>query len=100
MIAVELTASDEVFIAGSADLTSAPALEQLEKQLRNRHNVVINVAKLEFADTTFLRFLVRLRSRAREKRRPTMVKLVGVGKHFERVLQITGLSKVFSYETA
>jgi anti-anti-sigma factor len=98
MIAVELTTSDEVCIAGSADLTSAPALEQLEKQLRNRKNIVINVEKLEFADTTFLRFLIRLRKLPREKRRPT-IKLVGVGKHLERVLQITGLSKVFVYET-
>jgi anti-anti-sigma factor len=97
MIAVQLTTSDEVYIAGSADLTSAPALEQLEKQLRDRSNIIINVAKLEFADTTFLRFLIRLRTRAREQGHIN-VKLIGVGKHLQRVLEITGLSKLFSYE--
>ena len=98
MIAVELTTGDEVSITGSADLTSAPALEQLEKKLRDRKNIIINVAKLEFADTTFLRFLIRLRTHARE-RGHINVKLVGVGKPLQRVLEITGLSKLFKYDT-
>lgn len=90
--------NDEVRIAGAADLTSAPALEQLEKLLRDRNNIVLDVAKLEFADTTFLRFLIRLRGRARDRGHAN-VKLVGVGKHLQRILEITGLSMLFKYET-
>jgi anti-anti-sigma factor len=98
MIAVQLTASDEVCIAGAADLTFAQALEQLEKQLHNRTNIILNVAKLEFADTTFLRFLLRVRAKARE-RQPSTVTLVDVSKHLLRVLEIAGLSNLFIYET-
>jgi anti-anti-sigma factor len=98
MIAVQLTASDEVCITGSADFTSAPALEQLEKHLRIRSHIVLNVAKLEFVDTTFLRFLIRLRAPA-SGRHPATVKLVGVGEPLQRALQVTGLRTLFKYDT-
>ena len=98
MIAVQLTTSDVVNITGNADLTSAPALAELEKHLRKRSNIVLDVAKLEYADTTFLRFLIRLRMRPRD-RGPVKVRLVGVRPNLRRILEITGLNKLVVYES-
>ena len=89
----------EVTMVGSADLAAASALERLEQQLRRQNEIVINVAGLEFADTTFLRFLLRLRSRANTSDHAN-VKLTGVTRRFQRLLEVTGLSRLFNYENA
>ena len=88
-----------VTMSGCADLVAAKELERLERQLRATSDIVINVAALEFADTTFLRFLIRLRSRA-HGRDHANVKLTGVTRRLQRILEVTGLSRLFSYETA
>ena len=87
----------EIRLAGYADLSSASVLASLESQLREETSIVLHVAELEFADTTFLRFLLRLRSLSGQSRSVT---LVGVTSRLMRILEVTGLSRIFPYEPA
>lgn len=81
---------------GCADLPSAAALASLEAQLRDDTDVVLNVSDMDFADTTFLRFLVRLRPFPHNENRRSIT-LVGVSPQLKRTLEITGLGRFFSY---
>jgi anti-anti-sigma factor len=81
----------EVRVAGTADLASAAALADLEANLRDYTFVALDVAELECADTTFLRFLLRLRSAPDRQ-----VKLVRVSRRLQRLLDVTGLSALFA----
>ncbi len=87
----------EVRIQGCADIASIPAIRKLEKELQGYTDFVFDVTALEFADSTFFRFLLRLRSRAHRAERRN-VRLVGVQRRLRRVLEITGLARVFAYE--
>ena len=86
-----------VRITGDIDLTSAPELATLEMELEGAAQVVLDVAGLDYSDTTFLRFLLRLRAHA-NKTEHAAVRLVGVRRNLQRVLDVTGLSRVFAYE--
>lgn len=98
MIAVQLTSIEEVTIAGCADLLADAALRRLERHLRGRSNIVFNLARLEYADTTFLRFLIRLQSRAHSEKQNINIKLIGVGPQLIRLLELAKLSEFFAYE--
>jgi anti-anti-sigma factor len=86
----------EVRVVGCADISSAASLAALEEHLRDDSEVVLNVAEMVFADTTFLRFLVRLRPFPYSKDRRSIT-LIGVSRQLKRVLEITGLGRFFSY---
>lgn len=85
-----------VRMIGCADISSARALASLEVELRDDSEVVLNVAAMEFSDTTFLRFLVRLRPFTHGENRRS-VTLVGVSAQLQRALEITGLGRYFGY---
>lgn len=86
-----------VRITGDVDLTSEPELATLERELESAALVVLDLAGLKHSDTTFLRFLIRLRAHANKTDHPA-VRLVGVGRNLQRVLDVTGLSRVFAHE--
>ena len=81
-----------ITVSGDVDLASAGALSLLERELHGQENIVFDVAGLEFFDSTFLRFLVRLKTHAAKEQSGT-VELVGVKPHLRRILAITGLDR-------
>ena len=83
-----------VTLAGDVDFTSADALSVLEKTLVDRENIVVDVEGLKYVDSSFLRFLIRVKEHA-DKEEPTTVELVGVKPKLRRALEVTGLSSMF-----
>jgi anti-anti-sigma factor len=84
-------------LSGDVDLTSSGILSLLEKKLHGREAIVFDVAGLEHVDSTFLRFLVRLKQHAAKGELAT-VTLIGVRPNLRRILEITGLARMFSLE--
>ena len=84
-------------LSGDADLASSGALSILETQLQGRENIVFDVTGLESVDSTFLRFLVRLKQHAAKEELAT-VELVGVKPNLRRILEVTGLARMFSLQ--
>lgn len=80
-----------IAISGDIDLSSADELFRLEERLFGRQSIVLDVTELKHVDSTFLRFLVKLKARDQS----TTVKLVGVKPQLRRILEITGLSRTF-----
>lgn len=78
-------------------MTCLPALTTLEHQLSPQPAVVVDVAKLGYADTNFLRFLIRLKKHE-NKSATQAVRLVRVGRRLRRLLEITGLRSLFAYD--
>ncbi len=91
------TGSCRVAISGDVDLTSAPALAELERALVPASSVVLDVADMEYADTSFLRFLLRLKEHENKTERAAIT-LVRVSRRLRRVLEITGLHRLFVCE--
>jgi len=85
-------------IHGDVDVTCMPALAELEKTLAPPCAVVVDVADLRYADTSFLRFLLRLKKH-QNKSKPGAIRLVRVNRRLRRLLEITGLARVFTYES-
>lgn len=84
-------------LSGDIDLRRLPELTRLEKQLSDRDVVVINVSDVTHVDTTFLRFLRRLKNQP-NKRDRSSIKLVGLSHKFRRLMELTGFSKIFEIE--
>jgi anti-anti-sigma factor len=82
-------------IAGEIDISCAPLLKRLERCLKGRDSVIVDVAGVRYADTTFLRFLLRLRQGGPNAASRRRVRLIGVTQNLRRVLEITGLVRVF-----
>jgi anti-anti-sigma factor len=88
-----------VRFCGDVDLTCAPALGDLAQELSQRPRVIVDVAKLEYADTTFLRFLLSLRRQENKSDREA-IRLTRVSRRLRRLLEITGLIRVFACDDA
>lgn len=84
-------------LSGDIDLASSGTLSLLEKKLHGRENIVFDVRGLQHVDTTFLRFLVRLREHAVNEEF-TAVELIGVKPNLRRILEITGLARMFAVQ--
>jgi anti-anti-sigma factor len=91
------TQSCVVSIVGRPGPTSVSALATLEGELTHGQGIVIDVAGLEGVDQAFLGFLLRLRRRA-DKTRRAPIRLVGVRPELQRVLDVTGLSRMIPCE--
>jgi anti-anti-sigma factor len=83
-------------LSGDIDVASAGALAQLEKKLAFRDKIVFDVTGLRHFDSTFLRFLVRLKEHVARDRAAT-IELVGVTPRLRRILHITGLARAFVF---
>jgi anti-anti-sigma factor len=81
------------YLSGSVDIASANDLAALEGVLKNYESLVFYVKDLNFADTTFLRFLMRLRQAQHHYSR--RVEIVDASPQLRRVLNITGMNRHF-----
>ncbi len=86
-----------VRMSGEIDLTCAAKLSRLEKSLKDPDCVVIDLSSAQYVDTTFLRFLMRLKRHSNKVDRAA-VKIVGVDRRMRRIFEITGLSRIFEVE--
>jgi anti-anti-sigma factor len=84
-----------VRLTGEVDLASAGEFATLEAHLSGRDRVIFDVSGLEYADSAFLKFLVRLRTHLNWDE-PSAIELVGVRPKLRRVLEVTGLNRQFS----
>lgn len=82
-------------ICGDVDVTCLTQLAELENELIEPAHVVLDVEDLRYADTSFLRFLLRLRTHENKHERGS-VRLVHVHRRLHRLLEITGLTRVFT----
>lgn len=89
----------QVKLCGEIDISSAGELSRMGEQLLEPERVIFDVSGLEYADTTFLRFLIHLRNHT-NKTQSGAVKLVGVSRRLRRILDVTGLSHLFALEPA
>jgi hypothetical protein len=81
----------EAWVAGCADIVSAPLLAELVAELRDYSSIVLNVSALGVADATFLGFLLRLRDQEHRT-----IRVIGARAHLKRLLDGTGLACLFS----
>jgi anti-anti-sigma regulatory factor len=81
----------EAWIAGCADLESAPRLAELAAELHSYRSVVLEVSALDVGDATFLRFLLGLREPGRRT-----VRVLGARAQLKRLFEATGLGGLFS----
>lgn len=84
-----------VHIKGDIDLVRAPELEKLANELASSSNVVLDVGDVQYVDTTFLRFLLRLRAQENKTSRES-IRLVGATRRLRRLLDVTGLTRSFA----
>ncbi len=92
-------AEPQVTMSGDIDITQASELSRLEKRLLEPEAVVIDVSKVDYVDTTFLRFLVNLKHHT-NKINKSSIKIVGVGPRLRRIFEVTGLMRQFDVEFA
>jgi anti-anti-sigma factor len=80
-----------LLVRGELDLAAASSLDaELERALRTESNrIVLDLAGLEFIDSTGLSVLVRAQQRAHDSGRE--LGLVNLGPQVERLLSLTGL---------
>ena len=86
-------------ISGDVDIFSEDALKQIERQLEASPNVVIDAENMRYVDTAFLRFLLRVRNHPNKGTRSS-VRIVHPTRQLRRVMEVTGLSRVFTLEHA
>ncbi len=84
-----------VAVAGELDLTTAPELLQALTRLVDEgcHRFVVDLARLEFCDSSGLSVLVRVRNRLDEL--SGEMTLAGPTAVVQRVLEVSGLAAVF-----
>ncbi len=84
-----------VHISGDVDYVRATELAQLENELADSSNVILDVGDVKYVDTTFLRFLLRLRTHANKSTRDS-VRLMRASRRLRRLLDVTGLTRTFA----
>lgn len=87
-----------VKMSGNIDMTCAPELSRLEKRLAEPGFVVFDISNVEYVDTTFLTFLVKLRHHANKADRSS-IKIVGANSRLRRIFEVTGLARLFQFES-
>jgi anti-sigma B factor antagonist len=85
-----------VRISGEVDISSETALERIEEEVAPASRVVIDASNLKYADTAFLRFLIRVSKQPNKGR--DSVRVVGATRQLRRVFEVTGLSTLFSVQ--
>jgi anti-sigma B factor antagonist len=86
-----------VSVSGELDLAAASSLEsELDRVLQSEvTRIVLDLAGLEFIDSTGLSVLVRAQQRAHESGRE--LGLVNPGQQVERLLSLTGLTERLTF---
>jgi len=82
-----------VMLAGEADLFGSSELRQgLADKLTGIDNIIFDLSGLEFADSYFLRLLIKLR---KQLGGVSSVKVNNARPNVRRIFEITGLDKLF-----
>jgi anti-anti-sigma factor len=81
-----------VALHGDIDISAEPQLKRLASATSSSAIMIVDVADLNFVDTTFLRFLLDLK---RQREQTGDVRLVHPSRRIRRLLEITGLVRVF-----
>jgi len=84
-----------IHISGDVDFNRAPELAQIEQELQDSSNVILDVGDVKYVDTTFLRFLLRLRTHSNKSTRES-VRLMRATRRLRRLLDVTGLTRTFA----
>ncbi len=80
-------------LAGEADLFGSSKLRQaIVKNMDGVSRIIFDLGELNFADSYFLRLLIRLRKRLGGV---SSVKVKNVRPNIKRIFEVTGLDKVF-----
>lgn len=83
-----------VSISGDVGLSDEAALKRIEASVRAAPQIAVDVGELKYADTTFLRFLLRLKSQPNKTARDA-IRLVRASRRLQRLLEVTGLLRAF-----
>jgi anti-sigma B factor antagonist len=83
-------------LSGSLDIATSPSLRAalLEAAEHGHHDIVVDLSRLEFVDSTGLGALIGAHKRATEK--SGSIRLVAIEGQILRLLRITGLLGVFA----
>ena len=84
---------------GSIDIADKAMLANIAQVAGPSDVIIIDVNGLNYADTTFLRFLIGLK-RGSTRRGIDAVRIVHAGKNVMRILQVTGLRSQFTFYDA
>lgn len=95
-ISCDFTRQDDTLIvkvSGEADLSGSSALRiSLMRRLGGVNNLIFDLGGLEFADSYFLRLLIKLRRRLGGV---SSVKVQNPNPNVRKIFEITGLDKLF-----
>lgn len=82
-------------LEGEVDVYTAPLLRQeiMDQVDGGTHHLLVNLAKVEYLDSTGLGILIGGVKRAKEQ--GGSLKLVGPSARITRIFEITGLNKIF-----
>jgi anti-anti-sigma factor len=98
-VTTELGAPSVVTVAGESDLDNIePLYTAVDAALAHHPHVVLDLAGVTFADSTFLTALVRARNDALEKE--GSVRLLAVSSTVQRLLYVTGAEALFPVVSA
>jgi len=97
-IRVSIDNDGAVVAEGDIDLAGGPVLDTAILRLENKNPVVIDLAAVEFIDSSGLRSLLAASRRAQE--RSTVVVLRNPSAGVKRLLSITGTTEQFQIEAA
>ncbi|WP_433888471.1 STAS domain-containing protein [Streptomyces sp. CA-111067] len=93
-VTVELGEPTVLTVAGESDLDSIGPLHQAVEQALDHHpQLVLDLAGVSFADSTFLRALLLARSAAAKQ--AGSVRLLAVSISVQRILDLTGVGEMF-----
>jgi anti-anti-sigma factor len=84
-------------ISGDVDISNEDALKRIERDVAESPNVVLDVKDLGYVDTTFLRFLLRVKHQPNKGTRESLT-IRHPGPQLRRIFEITGLIKVFTVD--
>jgi anti-sigma B factor antagonist len=100
-LGIQVTATDDgqavLFVLdGNLDVATSPSLRAalLERAEHDRHEIIVDLSRLEFLDSTGLGALIGARKRAAEH--GGSLRLVAHEGQILRLLRITGLLEVFA----
>ncbi|MDA8296175.1 MAG: STAS domain-containing protein [Actinomycetota bacterium] len=92
----EQAGASVVSAEGEVDVSTAPALRQRLYELPDSAKVVVDLSEVTFLDSTGLGVLVAALKRVRESDAGGDLRLVVTRPQVSKVLEVTGLSTVFS----
>ncbi|MDA8287513.1 MAG: STAS domain-containing protein [Actinomycetota bacterium] len=92
----EQAGASVVSAEGEVDVSTAPALRQRLYELPESAKVVVDLSEVTFLDSTGLGVLVAALKRVRESDAGGDLRLVVTRPQVSKVLEVTGLSTVFS----